>query len=88
VSGSLLVLFGAFHFVLGAALFGLVGWFLLGDREDGEEGQGGGGCRVEPSPWRPRPGGRAVRRGPARRPPPRLSGPTPRSTGRRRRIRA
>jgi hypothetical protein len=55
------------HLVLGAALFGLVAWLILGRSDD--DGGGGTGGEEVPRPWRPRPGGRRLAL-PERRPQP------------------
>jgi hypothetical protein len=71
MSGTSLVLFGAVQLLLGAGLFCVVAWLMLGDVDSGEEGNdadsggggGGGGGGRTPRPWRPRPGhGRELRR--------------------------
>ncbi|CAA9534700.1 MAG: hypothetical protein AVDCRST_MAG79-1247, partial [uncultured Thermoleophilia bacterium] len=61
MSGTSLVLFGAVQLLLGAGLFCVVAWLMLGDVDPGEEGSdpdsgggGGGGGGRTPRPWRPR----------------------------------
>lgn len=70
MSGTSLVLFGAVQLLLGAGLFCVVAWLMLGDVDSGEDGSdadpgggGGGGGGRTPRPWRPRPShGRELRR--------------------------
>ncbi len=65
MTGTSLVLFGAVQLLLGAGLFCVVAWLMLGDVDPGDEGNdtdsgggggGGGGGGRTPRPWRPRPG--------------------------------
>jgi len=67
VDGWVLIVFGAMHLALGAALFGLVAWLLYGGSEGGEDDGGIGRGEGAPRPWQPRPA-RRIRGGPPRRP--------------------
>jgi hypothetical protein len=64
-----LLLFGAFHTLLGLTVFGFVTYMMLGEKGDDADGgsdDGGGGQR--PKPWRPGPSRPRRRRGPERAP--------------------
>ena len=64
-----LLLFGAFHTLLGLTVFGFVTYMMLGEKGDDADGgndDGGGGLR--PKPWRPGPSRPRHRRGPERTP--------------------
>lgn len=69
--GIFVLLFTAFHAVLGIAVLGLAAW-VMHDEGDGQgESDDGGDGGVRPRPWRPRsPGGRRLplRRSEPRRP--------------------
>lgn len=64
-----LLLFGAFHTLLGLTVFGFVTYMMLGEKgDDGDGGNDDGGGGLRPKPWRPGPSRPRSRRGPERTP--------------------